>query len=167
MKYYSFVFVITFNHQYLYNWRLIMNKIKFDKKSRMYRKIKILVITSLALLMLVNITGCATSFSYIPNHGSNNIFNLYKSDEAIKAYDKAIETNPQNPKTWYNKGLALRKLGKLDEALKAYDRAIEINPQYSKAWYNKGLDLFDLKKFGEAIKAYEKAIEINPQYSSA
>ena len=30
---------------------------------------------------------------------------LNKSDEAIKAYDKAIEINPQNSDAWYNKGL--------------------------------------------------------------
>jgi tetratricopeptide (TPR) repeat protein len=35
--------------------------------------------------------------------------NLYKSDKAIKAYDKAIEINPQNSKAWNNKKAALNK----------------------------------------------------------
>ena len=30
-----------------------------------------------------------------------------KFDEAIKAFDKAIEINPKNIDAWYNKGLAL------------------------------------------------------------
>jgi tetratricopeptide (TPR) repeat protein len=56
---------------------------------------------------------------------------LNKSDEAIKAFDKAIEINPQNSKAWNNKGLLLSNLNKSDEAIKAFDKAIEINPQDS------------------------------------
>ena len=33
-----------------------------------------------------------------------------KSDEAIKAYDKAIEINPQNSMAWYKKRLSLHIL---------------------------------------------------------
>jgi tetratricopeptide (TPR) repeat protein len=85
-----------------------------------------------------------------------------KSDEAIKAYEKAIEFNPQNAYAWDNKGIALGRLNKSDEAIKAFDKAIEINPQNSGAWGNKGNALADLNKPDEAIKAFDKAIEINP-----
>jgi hypothetical protein len=54
-------------------------------------------------------------------------------EEAIKAYDKAIEINPQDSDTWYNKGLCLAHLGKYNEAVEALDKAIEIDPQYSYA----------------------------------
>jgi tetratricopeptide (TPR) repeat protein len=56
-----------------------------------------------------------------------------KFDEAIKAYDKAIEINPQISETWNNKGIDLSLSGKSDEAIKAYDQAIEINPNNSDA----------------------------------
>ena len=36
---------------------------------------------------------------------------LNKSDEAIKAYDKAIEINPRDSKAWVGKGDVLIKLG--------------------------------------------------------
>ena len=72
--------------------------------------------------------------------------NLDKSDEAIKAYDKAIEINPQYSDAWNNKGIALDNLNKSDEAIKAYDKAIEINPHNSIAWYNKGNALYKLSK---------------------
>ena len=58
---------------------------------------------------------------------------INKYDEAIKAFDKAIEINPQYSLAWYNKGRALYKLNKFDEAIKAYDKAIEIDPQHSNA----------------------------------
>jgi hypothetical protein len=51
-------------------------------------------ITMLMLLILVSSAG-AVSFACIPNSENNNVLNLNKSDEAIKAYDKAIEINPQ------------------------------------------------------------------------
>ena len=35
-------------------------------------------------------------------------------NEAITAFDKAIETNPQNADGWNNKGLALANLNKSD-----------------------------------------------------
>ncbi len=54
---------------------------------------------------------------------------LNKSDEALIAYDKAIEINPQNSDAWYNKAVILNKLSKSAEAINAYEKAIEINPQ--------------------------------------
>ena len=59
----------------------------------------------------------------------------------MKAFDKAIEINPQNSNAWNNKGVALGNLNKYDEAMKAFDKAIEINPQDSDAWNNKGVAL--------------------------
>jgi tetratricopeptide (TPR) repeat protein len=52
-----------------------------------------------------------------------------KYDEAISAYDKAIEINPQYVDAWNNKGLALDGQGKYDESIQAYGKAIEINPR--------------------------------------
>ena len=50
-------------------------------------------------------------------------------DESIKAYDKAIEINPQNSIAWDGKGDALLNSKKYEEAIKAFDKALEINPQ--------------------------------------
>ena len=41
------------------------------------------------------------------NNKGNVLTKLNKSDEALKAYDKAIEINPQNADAWNNKGVAL------------------------------------------------------------
>ena len=117
-----------------------MRKARYDKASRGHTLVKALGITLLEFFILVSIAG-SVPFADIQNSGSNNVSNLNKSDEAIKAFDKAIEINPQDSKAWNNKGLDLRKLGKYDEAIKAYDKAIENNPQNSMAWYKKRLAL--------------------------
>ncbi len=65
---------------------------------------------------------------------------------------------------WYNKGLALAKLGKYEEAIECFDKAIELNPNFAPAWNNKGVALAKLGKYEEAIKCYDKALEIDPNY---
>ncbi len=93
--------------------------------------------------------------------------NLGKYDEAVQAFDKAIEINPKNGVGWYLKGAALDRQGEFDEALGAIDKAIEINPQDSDAWYIKGMVLQDLDKFDEAMQAYDNSTQINPQNADA
>ena len=55
--------------------------------------------------------------------------NQGKYDEAIQAYDKAIEINPQYAVAWNYKGIALYNQHMYDEAIQACDKAIEIDPQ--------------------------------------
>jgi len=88
-----------------------------------------------------------------------------KLDEAIAAYDKVIELNPNLAQAWSNKGAALRLQGKYDEAIQALDKAIQINPQLAQAWHNKGTALKTLGKTSEANAAFTKAKELG--YSSS
>jgi tetratricopeptide (TPR) repeat protein len=95
-----------------------------------------------------------------------------KNDEAMRAYNRAIEINPQYAKAWYLKAEALERDGKYDEAIKCYDKVIELNPQsptweLPRAWLFKGEALHYQGKYDEAIKAYDKAIEIDPQLALA
>jgi len=39
-----------------------------------------------------------------------------------------LELNPQYADAWYNKGIALDKLGRTKEAEKAFERAYELDP---------------------------------------
>ena len=58
-----------------------------------------------------------------------------KYDEAIKAYDKAIEQcpldamKPMGAETWYKKGIALQALGRTSEADAAFAKAKELGYQ--------------------------------------
>lgn len=81
-----------------------------------------------------------------------------KFDEAIKAYDKAIEINPQFAEAWNNKGVALKARHHDEDAIKAYDEAIKLNPKFAMAWNNKGIVLHDIGKDNEYRSAYIKAM---------
>ncbi len=68
---------------------------------------------------------CAPAFGQTTaidwNDKGNVLVDQGKYDEAIKAYDRAIEINPQLAEVWNNKGLALYHQGKYSEAIQAYD----------------------------------------------
>ena len=62
-----------------------------------------------------------TASAWISKGDSLNLQDKY--DEAILAYDRAIELDPQNVDAWYDKGLALSALGRTTEATEAFARA--------------------------------------------
>ena len=79
---------------------------------------------------------------------------LRKHEEALKAYQKAIELNPKDPDAWNNKGATLAELGKHEEALKAYQKAIELNPKDTESRHQKSVAALDcLGKYEVALKA--------------
>lgn len=86
--------------------------------------------------------------------------------EAVKAYDRAIELEPNNAELFIAKSLSLNMLALLasnksinNESMKALDGAIKLDPKNSRAWELKGSFLSQAKKYDESMKAYEKAIE--------
>lgn len=100
---------------------------------------------------------------------ANNISSLSKLDEAVEAFDKAIEINPENAKGWFRKGEVLSLMALFEnesetynQSLQALDTALAINPEYAEAWKIKGATLMDLGRYNESASAFEKALEIAP-----
>lgn len=54
-------------------------------------------------------------------------------DEAIDAYQKAVEIDPQYTKAYNDLGVTYYRKKMYDEAIAAYQKAIEIDPQYATA----------------------------------
>jgi len=92
---------------------------------------------------------------------------LDRHEEALEAFDKALEINLDYADAWSNKGVVLAGLDRYEEALAACDKALEINPDFANAWYNKGVDLAGLDRDEEALAAYDKALKINPDFVNA
>jgi len=59
------------------------------------------------------------------------------NEDALIAYEKALEIDPKHISAWNNKGIVLSRLERFEEAIVCYDKAIEIDSQYTNAWYNK------------------------------
>ncbi len=54
----------------------------------------------------------------------NAFYHLDRKEEAVIAYNKALEIKPDLHEAWYNKGVALNDLGREEEAIEAYEKAL-------------------------------------------
>ena len=70
------------------------------------------------------------------NTGNENAKNG-NNDDALIAYEKALEIDPNHVSSWNNKGIILSRMKRFEESIVCYDKAVELNPQYANAWYNK------------------------------
>jgi len=84
--------------------------------------------------------------SYIHFQSGCALGKLERYEEAIKAYDRAIELKPDYAIAYYNKGCTLGKLERYEEAIVAYDKAIELDPDYVGAYYQRSIYL-SLKEY--------------------
>ncbi|MEG4422794.1 MULTISPECIES: tetratricopeptide repeat protein [unclassified Microcoleus] len=85
-------------------------------------------------------------------------------EEAIAAYRRAIELNPDLSWSHHNLGEALAKLGQLEEASACYRRAIQLNPDFSWSYHHLGDALARQQQWEEAVVAFRRAIELNPEH---
>ena len=100
-------------------------------------------------------------------NGLGNVYtDLGRYEEAIAAYQKAIELDPKFTWPWNNLGTVYDDLGRYEEAIAAYQKAIELDPQFTWPWNNLGTVYDDLGRYEEAIAAYQKAIELDPQFAA-
>lgn len=86
-----------------------------------------------------------------------------KLNEAIAAFNRAIQIFPKYENAHNNLGLALGSQNKFSEAVAAFNRAIEINPKNFETYNNLGIALGSQGKLAEAIAAFNRAIQLNPE----
>jgi tetratricopeptide (TPR) repeat protein len=70
---------------------------------------------------------------------ADSLAHLYKSDEAIAFYTKAIDINPKIAELYFNRGATKSRKFDMDGAIADYDKAIELNPEYKEAYANRGV----------------------------
>ncbi len=88
-------------------------------------------------------------------------------DEAVAAYQKAVEYNPKAPGALVNLGTIAFRSRRMKEALDFYERAMAADPGYPLAHFNLG-NLFDEQGLTEdARRHYLGAIRLNPRYADA
>jgi len=109
----------------------------------------------------------------------NNLGGMYgragKIPEAMAAYNKSAELDPQNAAQAYrNGGITLYNTGRLKEAIEPLKKATELDPKNAQGWYLLGASLvynMTTKRVGDkeevvfapgTIEAYQKAVELDP-----
>lgn len=91
---------------------------------------------------------------------SNNL------EDALKAFDKAIEINDTIADVWDFRAVTNIKMGKYRRALRDLQEAVELNPGLTDAYNHAGIANYWLSNYHDAIAFYSKAIELKPGYST-
>ena len=112
--------------------------------------------------------------SYYNNLG-NSLARTGKIDDALTAYQRAIELDPMNTAMyWRNFSIGLYNSGRIKESVDPLKKATEADPKNAQAWYLLGAALvntMDFRKEGDKMvpvlqpgtqEAYQKAIELDP-----
>ncbi len=94
---------------------------------------------------------------------------LEKGDaqSAAAMYSKAIQLEPENPKTHYNLALALEKLGKRGEESQELEKAVELDPNFAEAHNQLGILRLADGQVNEAERELKTALAIDPEYAEA
>ncbi|NVM29064.1 MAG: tetratricopeptide repeat protein [Candidatus Helarchaeota archaeon] len=88
-----------------------------------------------------------------------------KLEDALKHYEKALETDLTNADAWVDKGFILYDLLRPDEALDCYEKALELDPNNVAGWTLKGIALGSSNP--ESLVCFDKALAIDPENHNA
>lgn len=92
----------------------------------------------------------------------NELMSQCKYTEAIAAYTKAIELNPENALFFANRSAAYTHIKDYAKAILDSERSIALNPSYAKSYSRLGTALFYDAQYEKAVQAFSKACELDP-----
>jgi tetratricopeptide (TPR) repeat protein len=92
---------------------------------------------------------------------------LDQFDEAIAAYQRALEINPDYEEAWVGLGVVYRLSGDFEAAHAAYSEALAIDPDNANAHSSLGTLYLLEDNPEESIKEFEEAIRLDPQLAAA
>lgn len=119
----------------------------------------------------------AAEFNPMPDYYKdlgNILFDINKTEEAIKYYSKFIALNPDDLDILYNLGILYYKIKDFNKAINCFEKVLSLNINDIEACNNLVNVLFDLgtllvnkKNLSEAILCYKKAVELQPDNAEA
>ncbi len=81
------------------------------------------------------------------------------NQKAISLFSLAISANPDDFRSYNDRGVAYKMAGDFEKAIADYTRAIEIKPDYFNAWNNRGVLYLQQGKYDSAIKDFQEALK--------
>jgi tetratricopeptide (TPR) repeat protein len=88
-----------------------------------------------------------------------------RREEALKAYDKAVQLKPDDATLWKQLGDALLELQRHDHALLSFQHALKLDPGNQDAAYQSGVLLNDVGRFEEAAAHLNLCDELLPNHA--
>jgi tetratricopeptide (TPR) repeat protein len=90
-----------------------------------------------------------------------------RHDDAVLAFERAVEGDPTNASYWVNLGNARRAGGDMARAADAYRQAAVVDPRSPDAANGLGVLLVQQKRANDAIALFERAIDVSPAFTEA
>jgi Flp pilus assembly protein TadD len=94
-------------------------------------------------------------------------YNAGDYSSAIIDCTRAIEIEPNNFGSYYNRGGAEFNLGQYEAAMNDYNQAIKLNPNDADSYSNRGVVKGKLGDRSAAMADYNRALQINPNHPDA
>jgi tetratricopeptide (TPR) repeat protein len=89
-------------------------------------------------------------------------------DQAIQAYQKAVELSPDYAEAFVGLGDARQAKGQYDEAIGEYRKALQLEPENARVHFGLGKIYYNEKQlYHEAVAEYERAIQLDPKLVEA
>jgi lipoprotein NlpI len=86
-----------------------------------------------------------------------------KNDQALAAFNKLVESFPESPLSYNNRGMFLQRQGKYDDAIVDFTRAVERDPNYYYSYTNRGFTLLQMDNPTAAQPDFTQSLKLNPQ----
>lgn len=96
------------------------------------------------------------------SHQGETFLELKRYNDALDAYNRAVELKPAYTEAWIGQANTLLELKRYQEAMDAYDQTIQLQPNYLEAWNGRGKALNHLQRSKEAIASFDSALKIQP-----
>lgn len=96
-----------------------------------------------------------------------NLSEKQNHQDAIAAFSRAIQSNPNHGEAYYQRGLAYQRLGKTQEAMADVTQAIQLDPNHTKAYLLRGNLRFQLGDDQGALDDYNRSIYLDPKQAAA
>jgi len=89
------------------------------------------------------------------------------NQEAMAAFDKAIEINPDNARAYAGRAAIFTDWGQHEKALKESEQAVKLDPNLAWGWNTRGVAHANLRHNRQALNDFNKALELFPRYAWA
>lgn len=88
-------------------------------------------------------------------------------ENAVKAYKKHLNVNPEDDTAYFNLGRAYNKLNEDEDAAKALKEAVKLKPDDTEYQTELGAILVKLAQYAEAVSPLKKALDLDPENTRA